>query len=115
MNGFLMVDPSDLEPGTYHLDMLFDNITLCDKPFMGSPLSRTAAMDAVHMADIVFGNCHQPVMVSNINSLPLQFADEMAEALLVFADRSSSQPEASWGPPLPLESPGYWPSKTPHF
>lgn len=86
MNGFLMVDPSDLDPGTYHLDMLFENITLCDKPFMGSPLSRTAAIDAINMADIVFGNCHQPVMVSLINSLPLQFADEMAEALLVFAE-----------------------------
>jgi trimethylamine--corrinoid protein Co-methyltransferase len=86
MNGFLMVDPSDLEPGTYHLDMLFDNITLCDKPFMGSPLSSTAAIDTINMAEIVFGNCHQPLMVSNINSLPLQFADEMAEALLVFAE-----------------------------
>jgi trimethylamine--corrinoid protein Co-methyltransferase len=87
MNGFLMVDPSDLDPGTYHLDMLYDSITFCDKPFMGSPLSRTAALDAIHMADIVFGNCHQPVTVANINALaPLQFADEMAEALLVFAE-----------------------------
>jgi trimethylamine--corrinoid protein Co-methyltransferase len=89
MNGFLMVDPSDLDPGTYHLDMLFESITLCDKPFMGSSLSKAAAMDAIHMADIVFGNCRQPVMVSIINSLaPLQFAAEMAEALVVFAEHS---------------------------
>jgi trimethylamine--corrinoid protein Co-methyltransferase len=86
-NGFLMVDPSDLDPGTYHLNMLFESITLCDKPFMGSPLSGSAAMDAIQMADIVFGNCHQNVMVSVINSLaPLQFAKEMADSLLVFAE-----------------------------
>jgi trimethylamine--corrinoid protein Co-methyltransferase len=87
MNGFLMVDPCDLDHGTYHLDMLLNNITLCDKPFMGSPLSVIAALDAVNMAEIVFGRLDRPVMVSNVNSLaPLQFADEMVDALMVFAE-----------------------------
>jgi trimethylamine---corrinoid protein Co-methyltransferase len=36
MNGFKHVEPSDVITETAYLDMLFSNITLCDKPFMGS-------------------------------------------------------------------------------
>ena len=85
-NGFMMVEPSDLPPNTAHLEMLLAGISLCDKPFMGSPLSRRAAMDALEMAKIVWGKIPGPVMMSNINSMaPLQFAGEMAEALMEFA------------------------------
>jgi trimethylamine--corrinoid protein Co-methyltransferase len=86
-NGFMMGDPSDLSADTYHLDMLLNSITLCSKPFMGSPLSPQAAQDSVRMARIVFGNSLKPVMVSNINSLaPLQFSFEMAQSILIFAE-----------------------------
>ena len=86
-NGFLMGDPSDLPADTYHLDMLLNSLTYCSKPFMGSPLSPTAARDAIRMARIVFGDDNDPVMISNINSLaPLQFSSEMTESILIFAD-----------------------------
>lgn len=91
MNGFMMVDPSDVAPETAHLDMLLASIALCDKPFMGSPLSRAAARDCVEMAAIVWGGRDKlrevgPVTVSLINSLsPLQFSDEMAGALIELA------------------------------
>jgi trimethylamine---corrinoid protein Co-methyltransferase len=91
MNGFMMVEPSDVPPETAHLDMLFSNIALCDKPFMGSPLSKTAARDCVEMAAIVWGGRDKlqsvgPVTVSLINSLsPLQFSDEMAGSLIELA------------------------------
>jgi trimethylamine--corrinoid protein Co-methyltransferase len=86
INGFLMGDPSDLDPSTYHLDMLFNSITLCDKPFMGSPLSKKSAIDSVRMGATVFADNDKPMMVSNINILaPLQFSGDMAEALSVFA------------------------------
>ncbi|MEJ2642665.1 MAG: trimethylamine methyltransferase family protein [Desulfosarcinaceae bacterium] len=91
MNGFMMVEPSDVPPETAHLDMLFSSIALCDKPFMGSPLSKAAARDCVEMAAILWGGRDKlrevgPVTVSLINSLsPLQFSDEMAGSLIELA------------------------------
>ena len=84
--GFMMGDPSNLPPETYHLDMLLNSMLLCSKPFMGSPLTAQAAKDSIQMAKIVFGNTLEPVMVSNINSLaPLQFAPEMADSIMIFS------------------------------
>ena len=91
MNGFMMVEPGDLPADTTHLDMLFSNIILCDKPFMGSPISRRCARDCVDMAAIVWGGADKlraasPVTVSLINSLsPLQFSREMAGSLIELA------------------------------
>jgi trimethylamine--corrinoid protein Co-methyltransferase len=71
--------------------MLFSSIVLCDKPFMGSPVSRQGAVDCVEMAGIVWGGKEKlrsmdPVTVSLINSLsPLQFSDEMAASLITLA------------------------------
>jgi trimethylamine--corrinoid protein Co-methyltransferase len=91
MNGFMMVEPGDVASATAHLDMLFSSIVLCDKPFMGSPVSRQGARDCVEMAAIVWGGRDKladtgPVTVSLINSLsPLQFSDEMAGSLIELA------------------------------
>lgn len=91
MNGFMMVEPSDVAPETAHLDMLFSSIVLCDKPFMGSPVSKQGARDCVEMAAILWGGKEKlaaagPVSVSLINSLsPLQFSDEMAGSLIELA------------------------------
>ncbi|MDJ0783124.1 MAG: trimethylamine methyltransferase family protein, partial [Desulfosarcinaceae bacterium] len=91
MNGFMMVEPSDVPPEFSHLEMLLSSITLCDKPFMGSPLSKGAARDCVEMAAIIWGGRDRlqevgPVTVSLINSLsPLQFSDEMAGSLIELA------------------------------
>ena len=85
--GFMMGDPSNLPPETYHLDMLLNSMLLCSKPFMGSPLTAQTARDSVQMAKIIFGNSLEPVMVSNINSLaPLQFAPEMAQSIIIFSE-----------------------------
>ncbi|AOY58299.1 MULTISPECIES: trimethylamine methyltransferase family protein [Desulfococcus] len=91
MNGFMMVEPSDVPADTAHLDMIFSNIILCDKPFMGSPVSKQGAKDCVDMAAIIWGGIEKlkavgPVTVSLINSLsPLQFSDEMAGSLIELA------------------------------
>ena len=87
MNGWMMVEPSDMPPETVHLDMLLSNYLLCDKPCMGSPVNREGAKDGIEMASIVFGGkdkiIDQPVSISLINSLsPLQFADEMVGSLI---------------------------------
>ena len=90
MNGFMMVEPSDVPPETAHLDMLCSSILLSDKAFLGSPVSRTGARDCIDMASIVWGSQEKvletPVTVSLINSLsPLQFSEEMAGSLIVLA------------------------------
>jgi trimethylamine--corrinoid protein Co-methyltransferase len=90
MNGFMMVEPSDIPSETAHLDMLLSSIVLCDKPFMGSPISKEGARDAIEMAGLVWGGKDKikdtPVTVSLINSLsPLQFSEEMAGSLIELA------------------------------
>ena len=90
MNGFLMAAPSDLPAETAHLDMLYSNITLCDKPFMGSPVSRTGVEDCIEMASMVWGGkenlTESPVTVSLITPLsPLQYSAEMAGAVITLA------------------------------
>jgi len=90
MNGFMMVEPSDVPSRTAHLDMILSSILLCDKPFMGSPVSKEGARDCIEMAGIVWGGKEKieemPVTVSLINSLsPLQFSKEMAASLIEFA------------------------------
>ena len=90
MNGFMMVEPSDVPAESAHLDMLFSSIVLCDKPFMGSPVSKQGARDCIEMAGMVWGDREKlkdmPVTVSLINSLsPLQFSEEMAGSLIELA------------------------------
>ena len=90
MNGCLMVEPSDRLPQFAHLDMLKSNILLCDKPFLGSSVSRQAAIDSIEMAGIAWGGTaeimNRPVMVAIISSLsPLQYSAEMAGALIEYA------------------------------
>jgi trimethylamine--corrinoid protein Co-methyltransferase len=90
MNGFMMVEPSDVPPETAHLDMLLSSIVLCDKAFLGSPVSKAGVKDCIEMASIVWGGkdkvVEAPVTVSLINSLsPLQFSEEMAGSLIELA------------------------------
>ena len=90
-NSSLVVQPHDVPAESAHLDLLLAALTLTDKPIMGSSTSEQAALDSIRMAEIVWGSLKHPVMISLINSLaPLQFAEEMIDALMVFA--SSGQP-----------------------
>ncbi len=90
MNGWMMVEPADMPHDTVHLDLNLSNMLLCDKPFMGSPVSRQGAIDGIEMAGILWGGkeniMDKTVSVSLINSLsPLQFSDEMIGALIELA------------------------------
>jgi trimethylamine--corrinoid protein Co-methyltransferase len=90
MNGWMMVEPSDVPAETAHMDMMLSNMLFCDKPFMGSPASRQGALDGIEMAGILFGGkdkiIDQPVSISLINSLsPLQFSEEMLASLIELA------------------------------
>lgn len=91
MNGMLMGDPSDRPADKGHLDMLFANIVNSDKPFIGSSVSEKAAIDSIELAGIAWGGKEnikdKPVTMGIISSLsPLQYASEMAEACMVYAE-----------------------------
>ena len=84
--GSIMVQPNELPAETCHLDMLLQNFTLSDKPTMGSTGSRQACEDTMNMARIVYGSLERPVVLGLVNSLaPLQYADDMTEALIDYA------------------------------
>lgn len=90
MNGFLMVAPWDLQAETAHLDMLYSNIDFCDKPFMGSPISREAASDCINMLGIVWGSKEKlremPATASLITPLsPFRYTTEMAGSIIELA------------------------------
>ena len=90
VTGFHMGTPSDVPAETAHLDMLFSNITLCDKPFMGSPVSRAGAEACIDMAAVAWGGRENlketTATVSLITPLsPLQYTAEMSASAVTFA------------------------------
>ena len=86
-NSAIVVQPKDVPPETAHLDILLTAMTLTDKPLMGSSVSETAAYDSMKLAEMIWGSLDRPVMLALIDSLsPLQYAQESAEALIVFAE-----------------------------
>ena len=90
VNGFLMVSPWDLPPKTAHLEMLYSNIIFCDKPFMGSPLSREAARDCINLLGIIWGSLETLKEMTMTASLitplsPFQYTAEMAGSIIELA------------------------------
>ena len=90
MNSTLMVQPTDIPPQVAHLDMLFANMVLCDKAYVGAAMHRQAAIDCLEMAAIAWGGENnlkrQPVMVSIAHSLsPLKYSGEEAESIIAMA------------------------------
>ena len=90
MNGWLMVQPTDIPPQVAHLDMLFADIAMCDKAYVGTATSRQAARDCLEMAALVWGgkdNLKQhPVMATIVNpTSPLKYSLEEAESIIDMA------------------------------
>ena len=86
-NSSMVVQPNDVPPATAHLDILLATMLLTDKPIMGSSVSEAAAKDSLKLAEMIWGNTDEPVMISLVDSLsPLQYAGEMIESIVVFAE-----------------------------
>jgi trimethylamine--corrinoid protein Co-methyltransferase len=91
MNGWLMIQPTDIPPQVAHLDMLLANITMCDKAYVGTATSRQAARDCLEMAVILRGGKEslrrQPAMATVVNATsPLKYSVEEAETMIDMAD-----------------------------
>lgn len=90
MNGMMTVQPTNIPAQTAHLDMLYANMVLCDKAYVGAGMSRQAALDCLEMAAIACGGKEnlkrQPVMATIVHSLsPLKYSAEEAEAIVDMA------------------------------
>jgi len=86
-NSSMIVQPGDVPPDTAHLDILLATMLLTDKPIMGSSVSEAAAIDSLNLAKMIWNNMDEPVMISLVDSLsPLQYAAEMVDAILIFAE-----------------------------
>jgi trimethylamine--corrinoid protein Co-methyltransferase len=73
-----------------HLDMLLTNILFCDKPFMGSPLSREAARDCLNMAGMIWGGKEKLDQITATISLitpfsPFRYTAEMIGSVIELA------------------------------
>ena len=88
--GGLVVEPNDLPLDSRHLDMQLALLTLTDKPYGGSQVSLTGALDSIAMAGMAFGGADALVReprlytVVNVNS-PLLYDERMLDALLTYA------------------------------
>ena len=92
--GLVTCEPTDIPVSKRHLHIVRSLIVNSDKPFMGPVTAPERAVDAVDMANIVFGQAYvhdNPVMVSlcNCNS-PLVWDETMLGAMKVYA--RSNQP-----------------------
>lgn len=96
MNGWLMVQPTDIPFHVAHLDMLYANMVMCDKAYVGAATTRKAVIDCLDMAAIAWGGKEnlklQPVMATIVNSMsPLKYTAEEADSIIEMA---------RWGQPL---------------
>src|SRR5207302_9137489 len=87
--GGTLCEPNDAPLDSRHLDMVFNLMTLSDKPFMGSVTSGPNASDTIAMAEMVFGRESMeqtPCVISLIIvNLPLRYDVRMLASMLEFA------------------------------
>ncbi len=90
MNGFAMIQPTELPSQTAHLDMQLANMLMCDKPALGASMFRQAALDSLEMTAIAWGGKEnmqkQPVIATVVSAAsPLKYAGDEAETIIDFA------------------------------
>ncbi len=90
MGGYVMVQPTDIDPETAYLDMMYTYMTMCDKPIFGASGSGIMARDTIEMAGILFGGKEKlktmPVMAAVVNAMsPLQYSGEQTQAIVELA------------------------------
>ena len=91
-SGGTAVEPMDIPPGKRHLDVMYAYFRYSDQGCEATPETPGHAADAVHMAELLFGDAYvdqHAVVLGNINSnSPLTFDGRMLGALRVFAAKN---------------------------
>jgi trimethylamine--corrinoid protein Co-methyltransferase len=87
----VVVEPNDAHLDTRHIDMIYNLMTLSDKPFMGNVVTGLNARDTIKMSEIIFGSRESiektPAIISLINcNSPLRWDDRMLESLFEYSE-----------------------------
>ena len=85
------VHPHELKAETSHLDMMYQDLTMCDVAATSNTQDANCLKDCLDMLGIVFGGRDQlienPVTLGIISPLsPLKYAPDQAEALVMLAE-----------------------------
>ncbi len=94
---FVICEPTDIPVSKRHLDMVFAQMTLSDKPFLGAITEMSRAQDTVDMIDILFGaerldrdvcimanvNTNSPLLVDRVVSQAVQVYSGRGQAMVV--------------------------------
>ena len=91
---FVICEPTDIPVSKRHLDMVFAQMTLSDKPFLGAITEMSRAQDTVDMIDILFGAerlDHDVCIMANVNTnSPLLVDRVVSQAVQVYSGRGQA-------------------------
>ncbi len=93
MTGYNMIEPVDVPSEFVHLTMMRANLTVSDKPFMGTVVPAGAVRDAIEMASFLWGGMDtiqdKYVILPTINPIsPLVWDENMSEAIVIYAEHN---------------------------
>ena len=95
--GLVICEPTDIPVSKRHLDMVFAQMTLSDKPHLGAITEKSRAQDSVDMVEIMFGaevmdenvcimanvNTNSPLLVDRVVSEAIQVYSSRGQAMVV--------------------------------
>ena len=89
--GGIPVDPSDANPESKHLQMLYSTIKHTDKALMGISGNRKQVRETLDLVEIVFGRSNiwdSPVIAVPVCPLsPLKYASEPTDTIIAYAEK----------------------------
>ena len=95
--GLVICEPTDIPVSKRHLDMVYAQMTLSDKPHLGAITEKSRAQDSVDMVEIMFGadvmeehvcimanvNTNSPLLVDRVVSEAIQVYSSHGQAMVV--------------------------------
>ena len=92
--GLVIAEPTDVPVSKRHLDMVYAQMTLNDKPHLGAITEKSRAQDSVDMAEILHGKDvmdNNVVIMANVNTnSPLLIDRVVTEAIQVYSSRGQA-------------------------
>ena len=92
--GLVICEPTDIPVSKRHLDMVYAQMTLSDKPHLGAITEKSRAQDSVDMVEIMFGadvmEDHVCIMANVNTNSPLLVDRVVSEAIQVYSSRGQA-------------------------
>ena len=92
--GLVICEPTDIPVSKRHLDMVYAQMTLSDKPHLGAITEKSRAQDSVDMVETMFGadvmEEHVCIMANVNTNSPLLVDRVVSEAIQVYSSRGQA-------------------------